>query len=132
VSCCWRRCWVASVEEARGPSAAATTERALDESAAAEADDLPVGDPWVDPARPHSAALDSARQLRMALLDQPDLPSLVNAVGALSAHECAVIVLELALDAWWTRRLAGGAGAERGDGGDGDASQGAGYWAGDV
>jgi len=30
-----------------------------------------------------------------------------------------VIVLELALDAWWTRRLEGGAGAERGDGGDG-------------
>jgi hypothetical protein len=84
----------------------------------AEDEELAIDDPWVDPERPHSSKLDGARQLRMALLDQPDLSALFNAVGALSAEECALIVLELAFDGWCTRRLEGGAGGERGDGGD--------------
>jgi hypothetical protein len=73
-----------------------------------DAEELPA-DPWSDPTRPYSSALDQARQLRAALLDQPDLPSLLNAVGALSPAEHELIVMELALDAWWTRTQRGGA-----------------------
>jgi hypothetical protein len=89
------------------------------ESPSADAEELPVDDPWVDPDRPHSSMLDAARQLRMALLDQPTLASTLAALGALSPDENALIVLEYAVDAFWTRSLEGGAGGERGDGGDG-------------
>jgi hypothetical protein len=74
-----------------------------DESRGANVEELPVADPFVDPERPHSSTLEHARQLRMALLDQPDLQGVLNAVGALTADECAVIVIELAFDAWWAR-----------------------------
>ncbi|MCW3063327.1 MAG: hypothetical protein JWN32_499 [Solirubrobacterales bacterium] len=91
----------------------------LDESRAGDAEELPVADPFVDPAAPYAAMLDAARQLRMALVDQPDLPAVVNATRALSADENALIVLELAFESWYERTRGGGAGAERGDGGDG-------------
>ena len=80
-----------------------------------DAEELTVGDPWVDPARPHSSTLDGARQLREALIDQPDQQAVLNAVGALSPDEKTLIVLELALDACVKRSQAGGASAERGE-----------------
>jgi hypothetical protein len=94
-------------------------ERDANESQAGGAEELPVEDPFVDPAAPYAAMLDAGRQLRLALLDQPDLPALLNALGALTADENALVVLEYALDAFWARRLEGGADGERGDGGDG-------------
>ncbi len=104
---------VASLEAAASFGAAGAGERDSEESPGADGEELPVADPWVDPTQPHASTLDAARQLRMALLDCPDLPALLNAVGALSDDKCAVIVLELALDACWTRTLGGGAGATR-------------------
>lgn len=86
-----------------------TTAADPEQSPGADEEELPVADPWVDHERPYSASLDVARQLRMALLDQPDLPGVLNAVGALSSDELALIVLEMAVDAWWTRTLEGGA-----------------------
>jgi hypothetical protein len=110
---------VASLEAAVTFDAAEAGERDPDESRAGDAEELPVDDPWVDPAHPHAATLDAGRPLRLALRDQPDLPALLNALGALTPDENALVVLEYALDAFWARRLEGGAGAERGDGGDG-------------
>jgi hypothetical protein len=111
---------VASLEAAAGFGASEAGERDVDESRADDAEELPVADPWVESARPYSSALDNARQLRLALLDQPDMAALVNAHSALTADECAAIVLELAVDELMRRHgHSGGAETHREDRGDG-------------
>jgi len=63
-------------------------------------------DPFVDESRPFSAMLDRARCLRMALL-VPDAGAVFAAVGALDNDEMRLVLIELALDAWWHRSLGG-------------------------
>ena len=65
--------------------------------------DLPA-DPFVDDSHPFSAPLDRARLLRWAVTSGQELSAVFEAVGALSDGETRMIVLELALDAWWDRR----------------------------
>jgi hypothetical protein len=76
----------------------------------AEDEELEVADPFADPDRPFAAALDSARQLRRALVEQDDLQGLLASLSAISNAEAVTIIFELGLEALWERRL--GAGAE--------------------
>jgi hypothetical protein len=89
---------------------AAEAEHDPDDSSRAEDDEeeLPVADPWADPDRPFAAALDSARQLRRALIEQDDLSGLLAALSAISNAEAVTIVFELGLEALWERRLGAG------------------------
>jgi hypothetical protein len=64
-------------------------------------------DPFGDESRPYSAMLDRARQLRLALLDMPNVASVFAAVAALDEDEVRLVLIELALDAWWQRRGSG-------------------------
>jgi ribosomal protein L12E/L44/L45/RPP1/RPP2 len=93
--------------------AAASLTTTAEESPAEPAEELPVEDPWVDPERPHSSTLDGARLLRVAVLDQPTLEKTLTALGALTAQERELILIELAVDAFWTRSQQQDAGAER-------------------
>jgi hypothetical protein len=79
-----------------------------DEQLADEDAELPV-DPWTDDSSPVASTLQRARLLREALLDQPDAPAMLAALGALSDAEYAEIVAELALSALLKRRLDDGA-----------------------
>jgi ribosomal protein L12E/L44/L45/RPP1/RPP2 len=78
-----------------------------DERSPAEDDELPVDDPFEDRGSPYSAMLDRGRTLRIALTDQPNLSAVFNAVGTLSDDDRALVVLELAFDAWYTKHDAG-------------------------
>ncbi len=65
-----------------------------------DGDDLPP-DPWV--ADHPTGMLDRAKQLRLALVDLPNLSAVFAAISALSDEECRMIALELAMDAWFER-----------------------------
>jgi hypothetical protein len=64
--------------------------------------DLPA-DPFEDDSHPYGGMLDQPRVLRFEVCDAPDLAAVFEAVGELSDDECRMVVLELALCAWWER-----------------------------
>jgi hypothetical protein len=66
---------LASLAAAADFGASTAGERDPDESRADDDEPLGVDDPWVDRERPHSSTLDGARQLKLAVLDQPDVHS---------------------------------------------------------
>jgi hypothetical protein len=76
------------------------------------AEELPA-DPFVTAESALASALQTARMLREAVVDQRDVAGLLAALDALSDTEAVVIILEMGLHALWRRRLDDGAGAGR-------------------
>lgn len=56
---------------------------------------------------PYISMLDRAHTVRLALLDMPDVAAVCAALSALTGEECRMLVLELAMDAWWERHHGG-------------------------